>query len=191
MIENSHPIIIISGPSSVGKTTLSLVLFEKFPLLRRAVTVTTRRKRSGAREDKILHHVTKNEFKKMIANNEFIEWAEVHGNYYGTHKQALEQALQTNPVLLNIDYQGATQIKKHFTNIFTIFIKPHDFSILKKRMLARGKLLTPEQLALRLKNAVVEMKQSSKYDFVTINKDGELNETIDKLSSIFSDILNS
>jgi len=154
-------IFILSGPAAVGKTTVSKLVMEKFPDLQKTMTFTTRPQRGSGNEDKIMNYISQPEFEKKIKDNDFIEWAFVHGNYYGTDKKYLEDTLKKGDIIMNIDVQGGLQMKKLYlqepepsskvkhknTNksrrpeTILIFIKPESFTQLKNRLIKRQKPL--------------------------------------------------
>lgn len=175
-------LIILSGPSGVGKTTIANHLFKKLPKLQKAVTFTTRKKRKQAQEDKIMKHISEKKFIQMIQKGEFIEYANVHGNLYGTHKPTLEKLLKKSPVLQNIDIQGGLQIMNKIPEVISIFIKPDSIKVLKQRLVHRH--TDPTALQTRLANAKKEIAQGKKYQYTVVNKDGELNKCIGKITDI-------
>jgi len=181
-------LIIITGPSAVGKTTVAKLLFNKFSNLKSAVTYTTREPRTWSQEDKLIHHVTKNEFKALIKNNKLIEWAEVYGEFYGTGKEELLNILEQSPVLLNIDVQGAKNIKQQFPESLSFFIQPDNLEILKNRIDARP---IPQNIKdKRWQAAKEEMAQKTAFDYQITNTDGQLSETVAKISQILKEKLN-
>src|SRR3989344_7989587 len=107
-----NKIFIISGPSGVGKTTVAKGVLKKMPFLKTSLTYTTRTQRLGKKEDKTIIHVSAEEFRKKIDEGDFLEWAIVHDNFYGTDAEVILQTLKKNSILMNIDVQGALQIKK-------------------------------------------------------------------------------
>lgn len=180
-----NKIFIISGPVAVGKTTVAKAIMRQMPFLQKAVSFTTRKKRAGTAEDKIMKYVSVPEFQKKIKNNDFIEWAIVHDQYYGTDKNVLASLLKKGPVLLNIDSQGALILKKKLSNIVLIFIRPESLEILKKRIIKRSKgIVDQKDFQTRINNVKKELKYTKYYDYQVINKEGELAKTLAQVSKI-------
>ncbi|MDD5773833.1 MAG: guanylate kinase [bacterium] len=164
-------IIVISAPSGAGKTTLVELLRKDFPDIYRSVSCTTRSERKGEAHGKDYIFVSDEKFKKMVENNEFAEWAEVHGNMYGTPKAALEESLaKGKDVLLDIDVQGAEKIRELYPNALFIFIMPPSIETLRKRLLSR-QTENKDSLEIRLKQAVNEMRYHSSYNYTIVNED--------------------
>ncbi|MFA6410106.1 MAG: guanylate kinase [Candidatus Buchananbacteria bacterium] len=182
-------IFIISGPSGVGKTTVTKGVLKKLPFLQTATTYTTRTKRLGKKEDKVVIHVSHDQFRKKIEADEFLEWAIVHDNFYGTDKKIAEKKLKQNSLLMNIDVQGALQIKKKLPEkTVLIFLKAENFTELTRRIKSREKM--PQAiLDLRLKNARKELKLAKKYDYIITNKRNNLKPTITAVQKIISQII--
>ena len=164
-------LFVISGPSGVGKGTLREKVFNFFPDLKYSVSVNTRHPRYGEIEGKDYYFVSEDEFKKMIKENIFVEWAIVHGDYKGTPMNFLMEELQkgTN-VLLELDVQGAMQIKEKFPDGIFIFIAPPAWKDLEDRLRKRN---TEEEKALekRLKDAHIEIKFKESYNYLVVNDD--------------------
>jgi len=118
-------IAIITGPSAVGKTTIAKEVLSHLKNFKPSITYTTRSKRSRDTEDKIMYYISEQKFRNMIDDDKFIEWAQVHDNFYGTSKEALQKTLKTHNVLMNIDVQGAKIIKKKLLNTspFLFYLK--------------------------------------------------------------------
>lgn len=174
-------LIVISGPSGVGKTTLEKRLIKASPQMRVSVSTTTRQPREGEVSGRDYFFVDRNVFEKMKAR-ELVEWAEVHGEYYGTPKRFLENQVEDgHDVLLNIDVQGGISVKKVFPKAVTIFILPPSFEDLKLRIQKRGIDKTPD-LELRLANARKELKASENYDYWVVNDD--LEEAVGQILAI-------
>lgn len=162
-------LFVVSAASGTGKTTLCRKLVSSLPNLKFSVSFTTRAPRSGEMNNKDYTFVSKDEFKAMIDREEFAEWAEVHGELYGTLKNRIEKYLNASiDVLLDIDIQGAAQIKKKYQEGIYIFILPPSLQVLKER-LEKRMTNSKEQVDERLKNAVEEIKSYSLYDYVIIN----------------------
>jgi guanylate kinase len=162
-------LFIVSAPSGTGKTTLCKKLVLSMPNLYFSVSFTTRDPRPGEIHDKDYTFISRDEFLLMIDRGEFIEWAEVHGSLYGTSRKRIEENLKKGiDVLLDIDTQGASQIKKAYQGGVYIFIVPPTIQILKQRLEQRM-TDSKEQVDERLKKAVVEIKRYPMYDYVIIN----------------------
>ena len=162
-------LIIISSPSGGGKGTLIKEVLDSVPQLGYSVSYTTRLPRFGEEEGRHYHFVNKEEFEEEIAAGSFLEYAEVHGNFYGTslkHVNAMTDAGQD--VILEIDVQGADWVRKRVPDVLGIFIMPPSFAELKARLIARG-TQNHDDLALRLANAREEVMEYAKFDYIIIN----------------------
>jgi len=177
-------IFIISGPSGVGKTSVAKGVLKKLTFLKTSVTYTTRNKRLGKKEDKTIIHVTEDEFRQKINGGDFLEWAIVHDNFYGTDKKTILARLANNSILMNIDVQGALQIKNKLPkNTVLIFLKAENLTELIRRIKQREKM--PEAIfQLRLKNAKKELALAKKYDYTVYNKSGQVQRAIAQIQSI-------
>lgn len=163
-------LFVVAAPSGAGKSSLVKALLELDSRVQPSVSHTTRAPRGQEKHGREYFFVSQPEFDTMVANNAFIEWAHVHGNRYGTSKKAIEERIAEGAdVVLEIDFQGAIQIKKAFANAILIFILPPSWEELRSRLERRGED-APDVIELRLKNAAVEMAQASKFDFVIINE---------------------
>ena len=166
---NKGKLFIVSGPSGVGKGTIREKVLSEFPNLVFSVSATTRSKRAGEIEGKDYIFVTKERFKEMINNNEFLEWVEVYGDYYGTPASPIENAIFSgNDAFLEIEIQGARKVKNKYKNTVSIFIAPPSFEELVKRLKGRH---TENENALkkRIENARIEMEEYINYDYMVIN----------------------
>lgn len=161
-------LFIVSAPSGTGKTTILQRLLAELPGLRFSVSHTTRPPRSGEQQGKDYHFVSREQFEAMRDENIFLEWAEVHGNLYGTSRPAVEEMLTEGiDVILDIDIQGARQVAEK-TEAVSIFIVPPSRQELRRRLTLRG--TDPEQtINLRMQNAVIEMEAASAYQHVVVN----------------------
>lgn len=167
-------LFVVSAASGTGKTTLCRKLVSSLPNLIFSVSFTTRAPRPGEMNNKDYTFISKDEFKIMIDREEFAEWAEVHGELYGTSKKRIEKYLNAGiDVLLDIDTQGAAQIKKKYQEGIYIFILPPSLKVLRER-LEKRMTDSKEQVDERLKNAVEEIKNYSLYDYVIINNNKEV-----------------
>lgn len=167
-------IIVVSAPSGGGKTTLIGALLEKNSNLQSVITHTTRALRPGEVNDAHYHFVDTAEFKTMIAQNAFIEWACLYDQYYGTSKMAIEKVLRAKKTpILNLDWQGAASIRKIYPHqVITIFILPPNLEALAERLTARGD--SAASIAKRLKAAQEEIVHADKYDYVITNDDFQI-----------------
>jgi guanylate kinase len=167
-------IIVISGPSGVGKTTLYKRLLHEHPQqLSLSVSATTRNPRPDEKEGMDYYFISKKEFQKKIEKNEFVEWAIVYRNLYGTLKSEIIRIIDEGKnCLLDVDVQGGMSIKRAFPDSHMIFITPPNVSELKKRIMKRN-ADNPDVMKIRLENAISEMNYKSFYDYNIINKDLE------------------
>ena len=163
-----NPLFVVSAPSGAGKTTLVRHLLAKEKSVQLSISTTTRAPRDGEKDGVDYFFTSVDDFKKRIAQNAFAEYAEVHGNFYGTAKAWLESALNKNEVLLEIDVQGAEQIKKVFPDAILIFIFPPSLDALKKRLTER-KTDSDEVIKKRLSAAIGEMRRAADFDYVIMN----------------------
>jgi len=163
-------LIVVAAPSGAGKSSLVKALLELDSHVHLSVSHTTRAPRGQEKHGRDYYFASQSEFDAMVQSNAFVEWAHVHGNRYGTSKKAIEERIaQGSDVILEIDFQGALQIKEAFANAVLVFILPPSWEELRSRLERRGED-TPEVIAVRLKNAAEEMAQVSKFDFVIINE---------------------
>lgn len=162
-----NPMIILIGPSAVGKSSfLDKALSEDLGLCD-IITYTSRGKRPGEAEGAPYHFVTPERFEELKGQNFFVEWAMVHGNFYGTPRDQIEAAWKKNQiVIMDIDVQGAMTMKKVYPQAVTIFLKPPSIDALRQRLEKRG---TTQDLDLRLKNAQAEMAMADRFDHVIVN----------------------
>jgi len=163
-------LFVVSAPSGAGKSSLVNALMELDALVRPSISHTTRAPRGQEKDGREYHFTTVEEFDAMVQANAFVEWANVHGNRYGTSRRAIEERIAGGgDVILEIDYQGAAQIKQAFANAVLIFVLPPSWEELRSRLLRRGED-SAEAIEQRLANAVAEMAQVQKFDFVIINE---------------------
>lgn len=177
-------LIIITGPSGAGKTSVARGVLKKMSRVKKLITCTTRKKRRLEESGKDYKFVTKPEFKKFIKEKKLLEWAEVYGEYYGSLSEDLFRLLKKyDKVLMVIDVQGAKTISKklHFAKL--VFIKPSDLANLEKRIKRRGKV-SEEDLKKRLTAIKQEIGYARECDYVILNKEGKLDEAIQKAVKI-------
>jgi guanylate kinase len=168
-----HNLIIISGPSGSGKSTLIRRLLAACPELRFSVSHTTRLPRENEICGRDYHFVSQSVFQKMEQNNEFVEWAEVHGHQYGTSLHEIrKQSGKGRTLVLDIDVQGARNIKRQFPEAMTIFVIPPSLAELKKRLQKR-ELKWNKETQQRLQTALNEMHEYGLYEYLIINNDLE------------------
>lgn len=161
-------VFVVSAPSGTGKTTLCERLLKILPDLKMSVSHTTRQPRPGERDGIDYFFVDKKTFEEMIANDEFIEWAEVYGNLYGTSKKVIFDLMKHGcDILLDIDTQGAKNIKKLYPDSVLIFILPPSLEELEKRLSSRNE--DRDTIKKRLSKASQEVSQYKFYDYVVIN----------------------
>ena len=163
-------LIVITGPSGCGKSTLANRMLEKLEDMAFSVSYTTRQKRDSEREGKDYHFVSKETFEKMIQDDRFAEWAVVHGNYYGTPRNVLERDKKKGDILLDIDVQGAAQIRQKMEDAVFVFILPPRFPELRKRLKERGQD-SESTIQERLSMARKEIKRYREFDYLVINDD--------------------
>lgn len=177
-------LFIVSAPSGAGKTTLVRMLLENDPDIHVSISSTTRQPRPGEENAKAYYFIAEAEFLDMTKRGEFLEWAKVHGNYYGTSKRWTKEKLAAGyDVLLEIDWQGAQQVRRSFPEAIGIFIMPPTISELEKRLSARA-TDSQETIAHRIAAARDEMCHVNEFDYVIINED--LHQAFNGLSSIIN-----
>lgn len=175
-------LFVISAPSGAGKTTLCKEIIDKFPELRHSVSYTTRAPRAGEVHGRDYFFVGKEEFSRMIDAGEFAEWAEVHGNLYGTSLATLKECRsQGIDLILDIDCQGAQQLKGRFDGGVYIFILPPSIAELRRRLNGRSSD-TAEVIERRIQNAAGEIKESRWYDYIIVND--EFPVALEQLKSV-------
>lgn len=174
---------IVAGCSGVGKGTLLKLFLQKNPQLKLSVSCTTRNPREGEVHGKNYFFISVEEFKKNIENNEFLEWAEFSGNYYGTQKQYIENKLNMGlDVILEIEVQGAKQVKEKMPEAISIFIMPPSIEALEARL--RGRHTESEEaIQRRLSNANREIEAGKNFDYKVINDN--LEDALNNLQKIF------
>lgn len=165
-------LLILSSPSGAGKSTLTRALLERVGGLSLSVSVTTRPRRGSEIDGVHYHFITQRQFDAMRTTGDLLEWAEVHGNSYGTPREPVEQALaRGEDVLFDIDWQGAAQVRETMgADLVTVFVLPPSAGELRSRLERRAED-APEVIARRLRNAAVEIAHWGEYDYVVVNDD--------------------
>ena len=177
-------VFIVSAPSGAGKTTLTRRVLDVYPEMSLSVSCTTRAPRGGETPGEDYHFVSQRVFRRMLDAGEFAEWAEVHGSLYGTPRRMLERRLREGQdVLLDIDVQGARQIKQHFQSAVAIFVLPPSLQELRRRLAARG---TDERKTIeqRWQRARHEIQEIEGYDYFIVNRDVE--DAVTRLAAIIA-----
>ena len=179
-------LIIISGPSGVGKGTICNRMLEQDRSLALSVSATTRKMGPGEEEGREYYFYSKEKFQSVIDAGGFLEWAEIHGNFYGTPRQKVEEYLdQGRDVILEIDVQGGLQVQKKMGDrCVMIFVVPPSEEELLRRIYGRNRE-KPEEIAVRMKTAQWEMAQEEKYQYTVINDDLEV--VVDKICAIIKE----
>jgi guanylate kinase len=175
-------LLIVSSPSGAGKTTLCHRLLAEFSDTRFSVSHTTRPPRTGETPGRDYHFVDAAAFETMVRDDAFIEWAQVHGNRYGTaHAEIRAAAADRCDVVFDIDFQGAAQIKRRHPDAVAVFVLPPSLEELRRRLEARG-TETPESLERRFRAAVVEISHHAEFDYLLVNDD--VDAAYDRLRAI-------
>ena len=163
-------LIVIVAPSGAGKTTLVNALLERDARVRLSVSFTTRAPREGEADGRDYHFVSKEKFESMVATGDFLEHACVYGNYYGTSRRWIEKELEgEHDVLLEIDWQGAKQVRALFANLVGIFILPPSIGELRRRLTERGKD-SPEAIERRMASAREEISHVLEFEYIIVNE---------------------
>ena len=179
---NEGLLVVISGPSGVGKGTVCKALREMMPELTYSISATTRSPREGEVDGVNYFFKSVQEFEKMIEEDELIEWAQYVGNYYGTPRRVVEETLaKGQDVVLEIEVQGAMQVKEKYPQGIFIFLVPPSFEELRQRIIHRG-TESESVLNLRLEAASDELKQIDQYDYVVIND--EVDKACERIRAI-------
>lgn len=163
-------LLVISGPSGVGKGTICKALFDRNPYMKFSVSATTRARREGETEGISYFFITRGEFERMIKEGEFLEYMLLFGaNYYGTPRRYVEEEVQAgHDIILEIDVNGALNVKKAYPDAVTIFIAPPSFSELKSRLINRS-TETMDSIETRLETAKEELRMIEEYDYIVVN----------------------
>lgn len=174
-------LIVITGPSGVGKTTIIKSLLKSGPNLKYSVSLTTRQARAGEVDGVDYFFVSDEEFQKAIANGEFAEWSEVYGKYYGRLKKDLEEQMRCDDVLVGIDVQGALKLRDKYPEGVFVFLLPRSQKALELQL--RGRKTDDEvSIKTRLDAALQEMKQAENFNYKVVND--KIDETVRKIRSI-------
>ena len=164
-------LFVISGPSGAGKGTLVKALIEQVPDAWLSVSATTRKPREGEVDGKHYHFISNDQFDDLVRQDGFLEWAQVHSNKYGTPRAQVEQAIaEGKQAILEIDVQGAFQIKEKIPQSIPVFIEPPSLEILEERLRGRG-TETEDVIAARMSVATMELLEKIKYDIAIVNDD--------------------
>ena len=164
-------LFIVSAPSGAGKTSLVKALLKTDPAIHLSVSYTTRAPRPGETEGRDYHFVSRERFEIMLADGEFLEHAEVYGNFYGTSKGSIGRDLNAgHDILLEIDWQGADQVRRHFPESASIFILPPSFNALRTRLAGRGQD-SDEIIERRLAAAAHDVAHADAFDYIIVNDD--------------------
>ena len=177
-------LLILSSPSGAGKTTLTRMLLERFPELRFSVSHTTRTPRANEKDGRDYHFVDREMFEALVNGGAFLEWAEVHGNLYGTSLEEIERARHApgcGGMIFDIDYQGARQMRAKRAEIVGVFILPPSMDELERRLRGR-RSETEESIERRFQAAQREIEHYALFDYVVVNDDIE--RAFDQLRSI-------
>jgi len=175
---------IVTAPSGAGKTTLVRLLLGSDSEIRVSISMTTRAPRTGEKDGRDYHFVDVKDFLGRVSRGEFLEWAEVHGNYYGTSKHWIEAEMTAGrDVVLEIDWQGAQQVRRAFPAAISVFILPPSLEALNDRLSGRG-TDSAKTIARRIAAAREEMRHVDEFDYVIINDD--LQQAHDNLLSVIS-----
>lgn len=183
-VRDEHGILfVVSAPSGGGKTSLCRAVIKRLPTFEHGVSYTTRKRRLNENDGEDYHFVSEKKFMEMVENDEFVEYAFVHGNYYGTSLNDIARILARGKnLLIDIDVQGAKQIEERYGDegVF-IFILPPDFSLLRQRLTER-RSDSPEEIERRLEKADEEVRHYENYDYVIIND--EFEQAVKELEAI-------
>jgi guanylate kinase len=175
-------LFVVSSPSGGGKGTLIQRVLKKIPDLSYSVSFTTRAPRSGEVDGREYFFVSQEKFEQMASDNEFLEWANVHGKLYGTSsKQVFAEISEGRDIILEVDVQGAASVRSLVPDSVSVFILPPSFEVLKQRLEARG-TDSAEELELRLRNAPVELNDYSAFQYMILNDN--MDQAADQLAAI-------
>lgn len=183
-IDGKGLLVIISAPSGAGKDTVIQRLVRRLDDAVVYVTATSRKPRPAEIHGTHYYFYSPEKFREEIEQGNFLEWSMVHGEFKGVRRDVLGETLRDHKiVIVKPDPQGMRKIKSHLPEALTIFIMPPSADALRDRLIARG-TETPEQLAVRLRNAEIEMAAAPEYDYVVVNEDGKIDETAEQIAEI-------
>ena len=187
MTGSANPLlVVISGPSGVGKDTVIALMREKMPECRFAVTATTRERRDDEVDGEHYFFYSEETFRRMIADGELMEWAEVYGNLYGVPRRQIAEALESGvDVIVKTDVQGAATIKRIEPRALLVFLAPPEMDALFARLASRM-TESPDDFDVRRSTAVSEMGAAASFDCVVVNHDGRVKETVEEIRAIIA-----
>jgi guanylate kinase len=175
-------LFVVSAPSGAGKSTLTQAVSRRHPDIKLSISCTTRRRRGDEQDGREYHFLSETDFFKRKESGDFLEWAQVHGHYYGTSRQFVEEMVAKGyKVIFDIDVQGASEMKLAYPDAVLIFIAPPSRAELERRLRER-KTDDPKEIQKRLSNAAGEIYQARDYDYVIVNDD--LNTAVAQLESV-------
>jgi guanylate kinase len=183
-VDGKGLLVIVSAPSGGGKDTVIERLVKKLDDAVVYVTATSRKPRPGEIHGKHYYFYSPEKFREEIEEGNFLEWSMVHGEFKGVRRDVLGETLRSHKiVIVKPDPQGMRKIKSQLPEALTIFIMPPSVESLKRRLDSRG-TETQEQREIRLRNAEIEMAAAPEYDYVVVNEDGKIDETVDQIAEI-------
>jgi guanylate kinase len=183
-VDGKGLLVIISAPSGAGKDVVLERLVKKLDDAVVYVTATSRKPRPGESHGRHYYFYSPEKFREEIEEGNFLEWSMVHGEFKGVRRDVLADTLRDHKILIvKPDPQGMRKIKSQLPEALTIFIMPPSVEALKRRLDTRG-TETPEQRDIRLRNAEIEMAAAPEYDYVVVNEDGKIDETVDQIAEI-------
>ena len=179
-------LVVVSGPSGVGKDTVLALMRERMPECRFAVTATTRERRDDEVDGEHYFFYAEEEFRRMIADGELLEWAEVYGKLYGVPRRQIAEALESGAdVIVKTDVQGAATIKRIEPRALLVFLAPPEMDTLVERLGSR-KTESPADFDVRLRTAEAEMRAAAEFDRVVVNHEGRVEETVEEVREIIA-----